>query len=113
MQVRVEPAQSVFEGTSLTLTCEASGGNPIVQYYSWSFKPRYKVSSELSSNNKRKLEFDSVQYTQAGLFRCEAENRAGVGSDSKEIFVHCKYDCWYSLLYFKLVFLQNQFTCLN
>ena len=90
MQVRVEPAESVFEGTRLTLTCDASGGNPIVQHYSWSFEPRYEVSRELSSNTKRTLEFDSAQYTQAGLYRCQAENRAGIGSDSKEIFVHCK-----------------------
>ena len=92
MQVSANPSDIVSRGSSLTLICGATGGNPAeVVSYNWIFKPRYEVSSELSSKTRRQLEFDSVQYTHAGVYRCEADNGAGFSRDEKEILVQCKY----------------------
>ena len=91
MQISQNPSDTVSQGSSLTLTCEATGGNPSpVSSYSWSFEPRYELSNQLSSNTDRELVFDSVQYTQAGVYRCDADNGAGVGSGSEEVLVKCK-----------------------
>ena len=91
MQISQNPSNTVSQGSSLTLTCEATGGNPTqVSSYSWKFEPRYELSNQLSSNTDKELVFDSVQYTQAGVYRCEADNGAGVGSDSEEVLVKCK-----------------------
>ena len=85
------PSDTVIEGSTLALICKPTGGNPEgVVSYSWSFSPRYVANSELRSSTDRELEFDNVQHTQAGVYRCEADNGAGVGSDSKEVLVKCK-----------------------
>ena len=84
----------VLEGNILNIICEATGGNPgEVLSYSWSFEPWYKVNSELSTciNTYRELQFGNVQHTQAGVYKCEADNGAGVGKGSKEIFIACKH----------------------
>ena len=80
------------EGSSVILICEGTRGNPPeVLSYSWSFEPRYEVESPLSSSTDKELEFENVQYTQAGMYRCDADNGAGVGTGEKEVFVQCKY----------------------
>ena len=99
MQILENPSDTVSQGVSLTLTCEATEGNPAdVLSYNWSFEPRYEVSSVLSNNTGRKLEFHNVQYTQAGVYRCEADNEAGVGTSETEILVQCKCAYVYNLL---------------
>ena len=99
MQVSANPSDTVSQGSSLTLICEATGGNPAdVLSYNWIFKPRYEVSSELSTKTNRDLEFDSVQYTQAGVYTCEADNGAGVGSSEKKVVIECKYSYGYKFL---------------
>ena len=90
VQISQNPSETVSQGSSLTLTCEATGGNPAAVSYSWSFEPRYELSNQMSSNTDKKLVFDSVQYTEAGVYRCEVDNGAGVGNDSEEILVECK-----------------------
>ena len=92
MHVSATPSDTVSQGSSLTLICEATGGNPAeVVSYNWIFEPRYEVSSELSNKTRRELEFDDVQYTQAGVYRCEADNGAGFGHDEKDVLVQCKF----------------------
>ena len=92
-------------GSSLTMTCQATGGNPDeVLSYNWIFNPRYEVNSDLTDNTDRQLEIDSVQYTHAGVYTCEADNGAGVGSDSETVLVNCKY---YNVSYSKDTETQN------
>ena len=92
VQVVQNTPNPVLEGHILNIICEATGGNPgEVRSYYWRFEPRYEVSSELSINTNRELEFGNVQYTQAGVYRCEADNGAGVGKGSKEVLVACKH----------------------
>ena len=92
VQVIQNTPNPVLEGYILNIICDATGGNPSeVSSYNWSFEPRYEVSSELSTNTDRELEFVNVQYTQAGVYECEADNGAGVGTGSKEILIACKH----------------------
>ena len=91
VQVSTNPSARVLQNSSLTLTCEATGGNPTeVLSYRWNFEPRYKGTSELISNTNKHWVFDSVQYTNAGVYTCAATNMAGVGNGSEEILVNCK-----------------------
>ena len=99
MQIFENPSDTVLQGVSLTLTCEATEGNPAdVLSYNWNFEPRYDVSSELITNTDRELELNNVQYTQVGVYRCEADNGAGVGTSETEILVECKCAYVYKIL---------------
>ena len=99
MHIFKNPSDTVLQGVSMTLTCEATGGNPVdVLSYNWSFEPRYEVSSALSNNTDRELEFNNVQYTQAGVYRCEVDNGAAVGTSKTEILVQCKCAYVYKIL---------------
>ena len=92
VEVMLNPPGPVIEDSNLTLTCKARGGNPAeVLSYQWDFEPRYEVTNKLGNITDRDLELEGVQYTQAGLYRCEADNGAGVSSGSEDILVHCKY----------------------
>ena len=83
IQVIQDPQDFPSEGSVLFLSCGVTGGNPEVKYYSWRFKPRYDVTSDISCDTKRELQFDSVQYKQAGVYSCEVDNGAGVQIASK------------------------------
>ena len=84
-------ANPLSTGAPLTLTCEASNGNPApVDSYNWVFQPRYSDSSELDDPTARVVQFDSIDYKRAGQYQCEVKNGAGVNTDSETVLVECK-----------------------
>ena len=76
----------VKEGDDLTLTCQASGGNPTTYYYEW-FYNNNKVPKEES----RSYTVTAIKYTQNGTYQCKASNDGGYASADVTIDVQCKF----------------------
>jgi len=75
--------ETITEGDSVTLLCNASGiPSPVV---SW-----IKVDGHRTVSNVSELEFTNIARSEAGEYRCEASNECGNASETAWIFVQCK-----------------------
>ena len=84
---------TLTEGDDSRLTCTASGGNPQTYTYQWRFKYNFDNSYRaLSGETNSELSLRSLNYTNAGSYRCIVVNGAG-GRDSKSISlnINCKF----------------------
>jgi len=77
--------QTVLEGDSLTLSCNASGIPPPM--VTW-----LKVGSSDMSTNGRELMFTNINRKEVGEYRCEASNECGNATDTATIEVQCKFN---------------------
>jgi hypothetical protein len=79
--------EPVKEGETLTLTCEASGGNPTTYTYLW-----YYNNKEVRDKTSKDYKITDIKYTQSGTYLCRAVNYSpdGTADASKQIDVLCK-----------------------
>jgi len=75
--------QTVPEGDSLTVSCNASGIPPPM--VSW-----VKVGGGNISANGSELMFTNINRSEAGEYRCEASNECGNVSETVTIEVQCE-----------------------
>jgi hypothetical protein len=77
---------TVVAGTTFTLTCNATGGNPpAVGQYEW------KRNGKTLQSTSRVYYIHDVKYNEGGVYGCTATNDGGSSSDRISIIVHCKY----------------------
>ena len=82
----------ILEYTDVTLTCEATGGNPAVDSYEWKVFYRYNNTERVIKSGRMadKLRLTSVDHRSAGTYTCTATNAGGDGQDSSLLLVRCK-----------------------
>ena len=82
------------EHTDLTLTCSGQGGNPPSVHYSWTFIPKYNVTSDRPCDDKDSsaCSIYSLSYADTGRYICTASNNWGgeEPSDYVNVQVICK-----------------------
>ena len=74
--------KTITEGDDVTLSCSASGTPPPM--VSW-----IKVDSHVRFN-RSDLVLTNINRSEAGVYRCEANNKCGNASETARIFVQCK-----------------------
>ena len=74
--------QTIMEGNSLTVVCNASGIPPPV--VTW-----IKVGGGMATNGSE-LVFTNISRLEAGEYRCDASNECGSASERATIEVQCK-----------------------
>ena len=78
----VNSSDTVIEGNSFNVTCEASG--ELVVYW---------IKEDTNQRiNGSVLNFTSINRNDNGMYRCEAENDCGSDSSVEVINVFCKYE---------------------
>lgn len=83
--------QTLMEGKNLSITCEASPGNPWFTTFFWT-----KVNDQGFKQNGPTLELPSIQRASSGTYRCTAENNYNngeKGSDSQTMEVNVLCMC--------------------
>ena len=82
----------ILENTDVTLTCDATNGNPAVDSYMWKVLYRYNNTERVitSGPTANTLRLTSVDHTSAGTYTCTATNAGGDGQDSSLLLVRCK-----------------------
>ncbi|XP_064642710.1 synaptogenesis protein syg-2-like [Lineus longissimus] len=60
---------TVKEGDTVTLTCEARGGNPTAYTYKW-----YYNMTQIPNTTSRQYRISSIQYNRSGEYRCRVVN---------------------------------------
>lgn len=73
LRVSISPKDSVIEGKKAVLTCE-SDANPPVSKFAW-----FDWNNQNLQNDYQMLILNSVKVQHSGAYRCQAENRLGVG----------------------------------
>lgn len=83
--------QDIMEGKNLSVTCEASPGNPSSTTFYWT-----KVDDRGFKQNGPSLRLPSIQRTSSGTYRCTAENsynNGAKGADSQTMVVNVLCRC--------------------
>ena len=82
------PSDTINETEALTLNCSASSSEPNIQY-NWFFQDDALVI------NNNKLQFNSINRTLDGTYRCDAFSAVGVKnltrSNTTKITITCKF----------------------
>lgn len=79
----VNPSNTVIEGDSFNITCQASG-DPNPKNYTWiNLRTAQRVYENV-------LQFANISRNDTGQYKCEAANRCGKGSQLHSIDVFCK-----------------------
>lgn len=87
----ISPKDSVMEGKKAVLTCE-SDANPPVSKFAW-----FDWNNQNLQNDYQMLILNSVKVQHSGAYRCQAENRLGVGqSPPSTLTVYCKVPSLFS-----------------
>lgn len=81
--------QNIIEGYNLSVTCEATDGNPISTSLFWT-----KADNPLFKQEGATLELPNIQRTRSGIYTCTAENtfldgKKGKHSQSMVVNVQC------------------------
>ena len=82
------------EESTIDLSCSSSGGNPSTSQFTWSFHPRYDVTSDTPCEDEHSAicSISSLSYTHTGRYTCTASNNWGgpEPSDHVDVEVTCK-----------------------
>lgn len=81
----VNSSNTVNEGSSFYMTCEASG-HPPPYNYTWK---RNDTNEVVADGNM--LNFTNINRNDTGWYRCEATNQCGTGTGLQFVDVYCKY----------------------
>ena len=89
-------ADAVDWNRPCTLTCSASHGNPTNYTLQWEFKEKFsdtfQVLTQPVADNPSELELQNVSTNDAGTYRCNVTNFAGVAKADLDLEVNCKYN---------------------
>lgn len=83
--------QNIMEGKNLSITCEASPGNPSLAAFYWT-----KVDDQRFKQNGPTLRLPSIERNSTGIYICTAENNYNngeKGSDSQTMVVNVLCRC--------------------
>uniref|UniRef100_A0A8W8P1S0 Uncharacterized protein n=1 Tax=Magallana gigas TaxID=29159 RepID=A0A8W8P1S0_MAGGI len=81
--------QNIIEGRDLSITCQATPGNPNSTTFYWT-----KVDNSGFRQNGPTLQLPNIQRTSSGTYRCKTENNYNnevKGSDSQAMVVNVQY----------------------
>ncbi|KAF4086288.1 hypothetical protein AMELA_G00104200 [Ameiurus melas] len=97
VSVKYHPQNTFIDGKSeiklgfeLTLTC-VTDAEPVPHKYSWYFKPEHEQQFVTLSHTDEKYRIEKVAVSNAGLYKCSAQNDVGKGENSPEINVVVLY----------------------
>ena len=97
-------AQAVEENTLAKFTCTSDGApDPDISWYRQinSFGEVQKIGNEgkiTSAGKSSTLTIDPVDYKDAGMYLCKANNTAGEGNATGTLVVECEYGNTYMCL---------------
>lgn len=100
--VHALPRQNIMEGKNLSITCEASPGNPRSTTFYWT-----KEDDQGFKQNGPTLRLPSIQRKSLGTYTCTAENNYNngeKGSDTQTMVVNVLCRC---LIIMKIIFIKR------
>ncbi|XP_053503681.1 hemicentin-2-like [Ictalurus furcatus] len=93
VSVKYHPQNTSIDGTSgiklgfeLNLKC-VTEAEPVPHKYSWYFKPEHEQQFVTLSHTDEMYQIEKVAVSNAGLYKCSAQNIVGKGANSTEINV--------------------------
>lgn len=89
--------QNIIEGRDLSITCQATSGNPSATTFYWT-----KVDNPGIRQNGSTLHLPNIQRTSSGTYRCTAENNYSsreMGTDSQAMVVNVQCETFKTILF--------------
>lgn len=101
-------------GFELNLKC-VTEAEPVPHKYSWYFKPEHEQQFVTLSHTDEMYRIEKVAVSNAGLYKCSAQNDVGKGANSteKNVLVFCKYSSLFVFYLHGVIFKPCEISCLT